>query len=68
MGQSRHTPEQIINKLREAEVELGRGMKVPEVCKKLEIAEYTLWGPRISSVSGRAATGKPGPANAGRRA
>jgi transposase-like protein len=43
MGQRRHTPEQIINKLRGAEVELGRGMKVPEVCKKLEIAEYTYY-------------------------
>jgi transposase-like protein len=43
MGQRRHTPEQIINKLRGAEVELGRGMKVPEVCKKLGIAEYTYY-------------------------
>jgi putative transposase len=43
MGQRRHTPEQIINKLREAEVELGRGMKVAEVCKKLGIAEYTYY-------------------------
>ena len=43
MGKRRHTPEQIINKLREAEVELGRGMKVPEVCKKLGIAEYTYY-------------------------
>jgi hypothetical protein len=51
MGQRRHTPEQIINQLREAEVELGRGMKVPEVCKKLGIAEYTLWGGKTPSVS-----------------
>jgi len=43
MGQRRHTPEQIINKLRGAEVELGRGMKVLEVCKKLGIAEYTYY-------------------------
>jgi transposase-like protein len=43
MGQRRHTPEQIINQLRGAEVELGRGMKVPEVCKKLGIAEYTYY-------------------------
>jgi transposase-like protein len=43
MGQRRHTPEQIINQLREAEVELGRGIKVPEVCKKLGIAEYTYY-------------------------
>jgi transposase-like protein len=43
MGKKRHTPEQVISKLREAEVELGRGMKVPEVCKKLGIAEYTYY-------------------------
>jgi transposase-like protein len=43
MGKRRHTPEQIINKLRETEVELGGGMKVPEVCKKLGIAEYTYY-------------------------
>jgi hypothetical protein len=29
MGKRRHTPEQIINKLREAEVELGRGIGLP---------------------------------------
>lgn len=28
-------PEKIINKLSEAEVELARGIGVPEVCKKL---------------------------------
>ena len=36
MGKKRHTPEQIINKLREAEVELARGMKVPEVYDRRE--------------------------------
>ena len=44
MGKRRHTAEQVINRLREAEVELARGMKVPEVCKKLGIAEYTYYG------------------------
>jgi transposase-like protein len=43
MGKRRQRPEQIISKLREAEVELARGMKVPEVCKKLGIAEYTYY-------------------------
>ena len=33
----------VIINLREAEVELGRGMKVPEVCKKLGIDEYTYY-------------------------
>ena len=37
----RHTPEQIIRKLREGEKQLGQGMGVPEVCKHLEITEAT---------------------------
>ena len=32
MKQNRHTVEQIIAKLRRADVELGKGKKVPEVC------------------------------------
>lgn len=43
MGKRRHTAEQVIMRLREAEVELARGMKVSEVCKKLGIAEYTYY-------------------------
>jgi len=43
MGRKRHAPEQIIRKLREAEVELGRGMKTPEVCRKLGITEQTYY-------------------------
>ena len=41
MAKKRHTTVQIISKLREAEVELARGMKVPQVCKKLEVTEQT---------------------------
>ncbi|MBB75157.1 MAG: IS3 family transposase, partial [Planctomycetaceae bacterium] len=41
MSQKRHTVDQIITKLRRAEVLLGKGMKVPEVCQQLEIAEQT---------------------------
>ncbi len=41
MAKKRHTTAQIISKLREAEVELARGMKVPQVCKKLEVTEQT---------------------------
>ena len=37
----RHTPEQIIRKLREGENQLGQGMGVAEVCKHLEITEAT---------------------------
>jgi putative transposase len=37
----RHTPEQIIRKLREGERLLGQGQELPEVCKHLEITEAT---------------------------
>jgi len=37
----RHTPEQIIRKLREAERLLGEGQGVPEVAKALEVSEQT---------------------------
>lgn len=35
----RHTPEQIIRKLREAERLLGEGRTVPEAAKAIEISE-----------------------------
>ena len=31
----RHSAEQIVAKLRQADVELGKGLKVPEVCLSL---------------------------------
>jgi putative transposase len=37
----RHTPEQIIRKLREAERMLGEGRTIPEAAKALEISENT---------------------------
>jgi putative transposase len=37
----RHTPEQIIRKLREAERMLGEGKEVSEVAKVLEVSEQT---------------------------
>ena len=43
MGRKRHSTEQIIVKLREAEIEMGRGVKVPEVCRKLGISEQTFY-------------------------
>jgi putative transposase len=44
MGQRgrRHTPEQVIRKLREADRLLGEGQQVPEVAKQLEVSEQTL--------------------------
>ena len=43
MKQKRHTVDQIIGKLRRADVELGKGQKVPEICKLLEIKEQTYY-------------------------
>ena len=43
MGGKRYSTEQIIVKLREAEIEMGRGAKVPEVCRKLGISEQTFY-------------------------
>ena len=43
MGRQRRTAEEIINKLREAEVWLARGLAVPEVCRKLGVAEQTYY-------------------------
>ena len=40
---NRHKPEQIVAKLRQADVELGKGLKVPEVCKQLGISEQTYY-------------------------
>jgi len=43
MPKRRHTPDQIINELREAEVLLSKGMKVPEVRRKIEVTEQTYY-------------------------
>ena len=41
MKRRRHTPEQIIRKLREAERLLGEGRTIPEAAKELGISENT---------------------------
>ena len=43
MGTKRYRPEEIITKLREAEVLLAQGMKVPEVAKAIGIHEITYY-------------------------
>jgi putative transposase len=45
MKKKRHTPEQIIKKLRTAGEEQARGTSIEEVCRKLEIsvATYHRW-------------------------
>ena len=37
----RHTPEQVVRKLKEADRLLGEGQELPEVCKTLEVSEAT---------------------------
>jgi len=43
MARKRFAVDQIIHKLREAEVELSKGRAVPVVCRKLGIAEQTYY-------------------------
>lgn len=43
MSSKRHKPEQIISKLREAEVELGKGKSVVEASRKIGITEQTYY-------------------------
>ena len=43
MGRKRFTPEQIIQKLRTAEVELAKGLTTADVVRKLEITEQTYY-------------------------
>jgi putative transposase len=41
MKRKRHSPEQIITKLREADAMLATGATIGQICQKLEIAEPT---------------------------
>lgn len=41
MKRKRHSPEQIIAKLREADAELAGGTSIELICKKLEVGEAT---------------------------
>ena len=43
MPTKRHSAEQIVGKLREAEVELARGATVKDACRKLAITEHTYY-------------------------
>jgi len=43
MAKKRYREEQIIPMLRRADVELGKGKKVPEVCKLLGITQQTYY-------------------------
>ncbi len=43
MPTKRYSTEQIVTQLRQAEVELGRGLRTPQVCQKLGISEQTYY-------------------------
>ena len=49
----RFTPDQIVSKLRQADVELGKGLTVPEVCRKIEISQQTYyrWSQKYGGMS-----------------
>ena len=69
MKRRRHTPEQIIRKLREADRLLAEGHEVPEVAKQLEISEATYhrwraqYGEQALSFACRSAAVRPVPAS-----
>jgi putative transposase len=44
MARRKHTPEQIVRKLREADRLLGEGADVAEVARHLEVSEQTYHG------------------------
>jgi transposase-like protein len=39
----KYRPEQIVSKLRQADVELGKGQTVPEVCRVIEVTQQTYY-------------------------
>ena len=43
MARKRHSAEEIVNKLRQAEIELGKGSSVTAVCKLLGVTEQTYY-------------------------
>jgi len=43
MPRKKYTPEQIIQKLREAEIRLGQGETLDQACRALSISEQTFY-------------------------
>ena len=54
MKRRRHTPEQVVRKLRKAERLLGEGKTIPEVAKELEVSENTFhrWRAQYGGMKG----------------
>ena len=57
MKKTRHTAEQIVRMLREAEAKLAAGSSVPEIARKLGISEATFhrWKARYGTISSQEA-------------
>ena len=53
MARKRYSPEQIIGYLREVEILLSKGSTVPQMCRKIGIAEQTYyrWRKEYGSLS-----------------
>ena len=49
----KYRPEQIVQKLRQADVELGKGLSVKEVCRTIEVSQQTYyrWRQRYGGMS-----------------
>ena len=49
----KHSGPQMVGKLREADVELGKGLTVPDVCKKIGVSEQTYyrWRQKYGGIS-----------------
>jgi len=43
MARKTYTPEQIINKLREAEIHINHGISIPEASRKIGVTEQTYY-------------------------
>ena len=43
MPRKGYSTEQIVTKLRQAEIELGRGVRTPQVCTRLGVSEQTYY-------------------------
>ena len=56
MKRKRHTPEQVIRKLREAEVLQGHGQSLGQICQKLAVSEQTFhrWRAEYGTMPGEA--------------
>ena len=57
MKKTRHTPEQIVRMLREAEAKLAAGSSVPEIARELGISEamFHRWKARYGTISSQEA-------------